>query len=130
MSESGDSPTHCELSWILGGSVGFLIDLFRIFELTIVVVRGRGSSSWLPHIGQSVTLCARATRAILNHAPIREYKQHFFPVECTQCPCGHCQVETRRHIFAGKKRCLYSPIGAWLRMALVALAHNVTDWPM
>ena len=46
--------------------------------------------SWLPHIGQSVTLCARATRAILNHAPIGEYRQCFFPAECTQCPCGHC----------------------------------------
>ena len=33
--------------------------------------------SWLPHIGQSVTLCARATRAILNHAPIREYRHAF-----------------------------------------------------
>ena len=39
--------------------------------------------SWLPHIGQSVTLCARATRAILNHAPIGEYRQCFFPAECT-----------------------------------------------
>jgi len=26
---------------MLGGSVGFLSDLFRIFELTMVVVRGR-----------------------------------------------------------------------------------------
>ena len=31
-----------ELSWIPGGSVGFLIDLFGFFELTMVVVRGRG----------------------------------------------------------------------------------------
>ena len=46
--------------------------------------------SWLTHIGQLVTLCARATRAILNHAPIGEYRQRFFPAECTQCPCGHC----------------------------------------
>ena len=30
-----------ELSWRPGGSVGFLIDLFRFFELTMVVVRGR-----------------------------------------------------------------------------------------
>ena len=41
LSESGDSPTHCELSWIPGGSVEFLIDLFRIYELTMVVVRER-----------------------------------------------------------------------------------------
>jgi len=50
---------------------------------------------WLPFIGESVTLCARATRAILNHAPIGEFRQCFFPAECIQCPCGHCQVETR-----------------------------------
>ena len=31
-----------ELSWIPAGSVGFLSDLFRNFELTMVVVRGRG----------------------------------------------------------------------------------------
>jgi len=59
--------------------------------------KGRG---WLSFIGESVTLCARATRAILNHAPIREFRQRFFPAKCTQCPCGHCQVETCRHIFA------------------------------
>jgi len=39
--ESGDSPIRFELSWRPGGSVGFLIDLFRIFELTMVVVRER-----------------------------------------------------------------------------------------
>ena len=60
------------------------------------------SGSWLPHIGQSVTLCARATRAILNHAPIGEYKQCFFPAEYTQCPCGHCHVKTCQHIFVNK----------------------------
>ena len=31
-----------ELSWIPEESVGFLSDLFRIFELTMVVVRGKG----------------------------------------------------------------------------------------
>ena len=51
--------------------------------------------SWLPFIAESVTLCARTTRAILNHAPIGEFRQCFFPAEYTQCPCGHCQVETR-----------------------------------
>ena len=46
--------------------------------------------SWLPYIGQSITLCARATKAILNYAPIGKYRQCFFPAEYTQCPCGHC----------------------------------------
>jgi len=66
--------------------------------------------SWLTHIGQLVTLCARATRAILNHASIGEYRQCFSPAECTQCLCGHCQVETRRHIFANCSRFAYSPL--------------------
>ena len=65
---------------------------------------------WLPFIGESVTLCARATRAILNHASIREFRQRFFPAECTQCLCGHCQVETRRHIFANCRRFAHFPL--------------------
>jgi len=40
-------------------------------------------SSWLTYFGQSVTSCARITRAILNNAPIGEYRQCFFPAECT-----------------------------------------------
>ena len=39
--------------------------------------------SWLTHFGPLVTLCARITKAILNHAPIGEYRQHFFPIEYT-----------------------------------------------
>ena len=37
-----------ELSWRPGGSVGFLINLFGFFELTMVVVRGRegGVLAW------------------------------------------------------------------------------------
>jgi len=66
--------------------------------------------SWLTHIGQLVTLCARATRAILNHAPIEKYRQRFFPAEYTQCPCSHCQVETRQHIFANCSRFAHSPL--------------------
>lgn len=38
-------------------------------------VRG---SSWPKCISQSVSRCARASRAILNHALIGEYKQRFF----------------------------------------------------
>ena len=64
--------------------------------------------SWLTHFGQLVTLCARVTRAILNHAPIGEYKQCFFPTEYTQCLYGHCQVETWWHIFANCSRFAYS----------------------
>ena len=66
--------------------------------------------SWLPFIAESVILCARATRAILNHAPIREFRQHFFPAECTQCLCSHCQVKIRRHILADCSRFAHAPL--------------------
>ena len=56
--------------------------------------------SWLPFIGELVTLYARATQAILNHAPIGEFRQCFFPAECTQCLYGYCQVEICQHILA------------------------------
>ena len=36
-----------ELSWRPGGSVGFLINLFGFFELTMVVVRGREVTAFL-----------------------------------------------------------------------------------
>jgi len=41
LDKSGDPPTYSKLSWKLGGSTGFFNDLFRFFELTMVVVRGR-----------------------------------------------------------------------------------------
>jgi len=72
---------------------------------------------WLPFIGKSVTLYARATRAILNHAPIGEFRQHFFPAECTQCPCGHYQVETHR----------YEGLFWLIRSSCPPLAHNITS---
>ena len=67
-------------------------------------------SSWLSFIAESVTLCARATRAILNHASIGEFRQHFFPAECTQCSCGHCQVEIHQHILADYSRFAHAPL--------------------
>ena len=94
------------LAWTLGEHhlivPPFKVDISSLSETGIddfySLATPKGGS-WLPYIGQSVTLCARATRAILNHAPIGEYRQCFFPAECTQCSCGHCQVETCRHIF-------------------------------
>jgi len=66
--------------------------------------------SWLPFIAESVTLCARATRVILNHAPIGEFRKRFFPAECTQCLYGHCQVETCRHILADCSQFAHAPL--------------------
>jgi len=39
--EFRDSPTCCELFWGPGGSVRVLFEFFRVFGLTMVVVKGR-----------------------------------------------------------------------------------------
>ena len=54
--------------------------------------------SWLQVFGHSNLLCARAMRAITNHAPIGEYRLKFFPNEDFSCPCGLYPIETRQHI--------------------------------
>ena len=53
---------------------------------------------WLKLIGHSNLLCACTTRAIINHAPIGEYKLRFFLREEFKCPCGHYPIESRQHI--------------------------------
>jgi len=53
---------------------------------------------WLQIVGHSNSLCAQATRAITNHAPIGEYRLRFFPNSEFSCPCNKYSIETRRHI--------------------------------
>jgi len=53
---------------------------------------------WLQNFGHSNSLCARASRAIINHVPIGEYRLRFFPNEEFRCPCGQYPIESRRHI--------------------------------
>ena len=55
-------------------------------------------SPWLQSFGHSNSLCTWATKAIINHAPIGEYRLCFFPKEDFKCPCGFYLTETRRHI--------------------------------
>jgi len=54
--------------------------------------------TWLSLFSHSITLCARAIRTILNHAPIGEYGGRFHPQEPVACPCGESDLETRTHI--------------------------------
>ena len=49
-------------------------------------------------------LYVRATRAIVNHAPIGEYHLRFFPNEDFSCPCGNYLIETRHHILYKYRR--------------------------
>jgi len=55
-------------------------------------VNGR---SWLKYFGHSNSLCVRAMRAIVNHAPISEYRLRFFPQEEFKCPCSLYPIEIR-----------------------------------
>ena len=60
--------------------------------------------SWIKHFGLSNSLCARATRAITNHAPIGEYCLRFFPRENFSCLCGLYPIKTRHHVLHDCRR--------------------------
>jgi len=51
--------------------------------------------SWLKYFSHSNSLCTRASRAIINHAPIGEYHLRFFPQEEFKYSCGQYPIETR-----------------------------------
>ena len=53
---------------------------------------------WLKFFRHSNLLCARASRAIVNHAPIGKYWLIFFPKEEFKCLCRLYPIETRWHI--------------------------------
>ena len=50
---------------------------------------------WLQNFSHSNLLCARATRAITNHASTGEYRLRFFPNKEFSCPCGQYPIESR-----------------------------------
>jgi len=52
-------------------------------------------NSWLKYFGHFNSLCARASRAIMNHALIGEYRLRFFYQESFNCPCGLYPIEMR-----------------------------------
>jgi len=59
---------------------------------------------WLQMFGHSSSLCAHVTRAITNHAPIREYRLRFFLRLDFSCPCNNYPIKSRRHILHKCKR--------------------------
>jgi len=64
----------------------------------------KNSSLWLKQFSHSNSLCARATRAVVNHTPTGEYWLGFFPNKDIVCSCGAYPIETRRHILHKCKR--------------------------
>ena len=67
-------------------------------DLNVVEPSYAKGGPWLQLVGHSNSLCARATRAITNHVPIREYRLRFFPNMEFSCPCNEYPIESRRHI--------------------------------
>ena len=65
----------------------------NIIEPTYVKER-----SWLKVFGHLNSLCACATRAITNHAPIGKFRLRFFPREEFKCPCNQYPIKTRCYI--------------------------------
>ena len=67
-------------------------------DLNIIEPAYTKGGPWLQVFGYSNSLCACATRAITNHAPIREYHLRFFPNKDFKCSCSNYSIESRRHI--------------------------------
>ena len=64
-------------------------------------VNGR---SWFKYFGHSNSLCVRVMRAIVNHAPISEYKLRFFPREEFKYPYSLYPIKSGHHIFQECRR--------------------------
>ena len=67
-------------------------------DLNVIELSYSKEGPWLQAFGHSNSLCARAVRAITNHAPIGEYRLCFFPNMDFTCPCNNYPIETRRHV--------------------------------
>jgi len=65
----------------------------NIIELTYVK-----GGLWLKIFSHSNSLCARATRAIINYALIDEYRLRFFLKKEFKCLCGVYPIESKCHI--------------------------------
>jgi len=67
-------------------------------ELNVIEPSYTKGGPWLQSFGHSNLLCTRAARAIINHAPIGEYRLRFFPSMDFSCPYNNYPIKSRRHI--------------------------------
>ena len=67
-------------------------------ELNFLKPSARNSGPWLQYFDHFNSLCTRATRAIINHAPTSKYQLRFFPKEGFTCSCELYPIESRWHI--------------------------------
>ena len=59
---------------------------------------------WLKYFGHSNSLCARATRFIINHASIGKYRLRYLSREDFKCLCSLYSIKSRQHILYECKR--------------------------
>ena len=59
---------------------------------------------WLQHFSHSNSLCAKATKAIINHTSIGKYRLKFFSREDFLCSCSLYPIKSWQHILYDCKR--------------------------
>jgi len=86
---------------------------------------------WLQYVGYSNSLCARATRAITNHAPIGEYCLCFFPRKEFSCLCGLHPIEMRYYILHKYRRFnkYWNPRRDLIAYFVLFLELNLNEFP-
>ena len=67
-------------------------------NLSIIKLSYTKGGLWIKQLSFSNSLCAQATRAIINHTLIEEYQLRFFLREEFSYPCGSYLIESRYHI--------------------------------
>jgi len=95
-----------------------LDDNLNIIELTY-----SKRELWLKYFSHSNLLYARASRAIVNHALIREYHLRFFCQKYFTCSCRLYLIETRRHILHECKRYKYNNYWNLRRNTIAHFTH-------
>jgi len=83
--------------------------------------------SWLPVIGFTNSLCTRFTCMTTDHAPIREYRQRFFPYLLISCPCGKAEVQIHEHIVMECDR--HDPSMCSCNIIINSFIHFLADNP-
>jgi len=84
-------------------------------------------SLWLPSIGFINSLCAYFTHMTTSHAPIREYRQRFFPHFPTNCSYSNTEIQTCKHIIM---ECdLYNPFTHLCNIIINSFIHFLVDNP-
>jgi len=90
----------CKLQTLFANSLkkGYYFLNFEDKKQRVIKPTYAKGSSWLPVIGFTNSLYACFTHMTTEHAPIREYRQRFFPHLPTSCPCGEAEVQTHGYI--------------------------------